>query len=206
MQAATEKQRQEIREGFYSDVFVIIASGQGDPQKTAYEVAQAKEEKLIQISPLVQNFETEGLARNADRAFSIMMENGEFPPPPDELRGVRLKVEYDSILALAGRAVGLQPLERWITNVIGMANDSQDPSVLDKVDFDQAADAMATFLDVTPSVVRSDDQVAARRTQRAQQEQAAQGVEQAQGLASAAKDASQADLGGDNVLARLMEG
>lgn len=137
-----------------------------------------------------------------DRTFAIMQDKGLLPPPPQELSGADLRIEYISVLAQAQKAVATSGVERFAGFVGNLA--AVKPDVLDKFDTDQAVDEYADALGVSPRIVRSDDDVAKIRQARAEQEQAAQAAQMAQVAAQGAETLSRTDLRGDNALTRML--
>src|SRR5690606_7335223 len=125
------------------------------------------------------------------------------PPPPKELQGSQLKIEYTSILAVAQRAVTAGTIERFsgfVGNIV-----AGDPRVIDKVDLDQTIDQYSEALGVPASIVRSDQEVEQIRDQRARQEQAAQAAAAGQQTADMLKTLSEADTGRrSNLLADII--
>jgi hypothetical protein len=73
------------------------------------------------------------------------------------------------------------------------------------MDVDQTVDVYGDMTSVPPGVIRPDDKVAELRAQRQKAQQAQQATAMAEQAASAAKDMSQADMGGDNALTRMMD-
>jgi hypothetical protein len=97
------------------------------------------------------------------------------------------------MLAQAQRAVGLASYDRAIATVGAIASSAQDPAVWDKLDTDKIIDEYTDALGLPPRAVRNEDEVAALRTKRAQQQAAAQGLAAAQQAADTAATASQID-------------
>lgn len=193
-----------IQRAFFTDLFRLVsATAEGDPQRTAYEVAQLKEEKLLMLGPALENMNKGLLKPLVDRTFGMMMRAGMLPPPPPELQGVDLKIEYISILAQAQRMVGLDSVERLVT-FVGNAAQFQ-PSVIDKFDFDQSVDEYAEALGTPPNLIVPDAKVAAIRKARAQAQRLQRMAENAPGMADAAKKLSETDPNGDSALNRVAQ-
>lgn len=191
-----------IRKAFYEDLFLLLASRQGDPQKTAREVAELSQEKLLQLGPVLERQNQDFLDPVVDRVFAIMERRGMIPDPPPELQGRPIKVEYVSILAAAQKLVDTASLERLV-GFVGNASQVW-PEALDKVDALEMVDEYARMISAPVRVVRSDEAVAQRLEDRAAAQQAAQQGESMAMAAKAAKDASGADLESDNALSRLL--
>lgn len=115
---------------------------------------------------------------------------------------MELKVEYLSIMAQAQKLIGLGGIERFAAFAGQIAQAS--PQSLDKIDTDQMIDVYGNMTSIPPGIVRSDEDVEAIRSQRAQAAQAKAMAEAAPAMAGAAKDLSQANLDGNNALNALI--
>lgn len=188
--------QEKIRTGMFSDLFRMIS--QLDGKFTAYEIAARQEEKLMLIGPVLDSVHNDLLGPGIDLTFDEMLLRGMIPPPPPELEGQQLKVEYISILAQAQRAIGTGSLDRLLSQVLTMA--PVMPTVLDKFDADAYLEEYAQKLGTAPQVVRSDDEVEGLRADRAQREQMAAAVASAKPVASAMKDLSQSEVEPGNAL------
>lgn len=180
--------RERIKGSFYADLFLMLANGT-NPQMTATEVAERHEEKLLMLGPVLERMHNEILDPLIEMTFSRMVEAGIVPPPPDELQGMELNVEFVSMLAQAQRAIATNSVDRFVGNLGAVAGIK--PEVLDKFDADRWADAYADMLGIDPELIVPGEQVALIRQQRAQaaqaQQQAAlinQGADTAQKLGS----------------------
>lgn len=184
--------RSRIKGNFYEDLFLMLAN---DTRSgiTATEVAERHEEKLLMLGPVLERLHNELLDPLIDATFEALADAGALPPVPPELRGMDINVEYVSVLAQAQRAVGLASYDRAIATVGAIAGAKQDPTVWDKLDTDQILDEYTDALGLPPRTVRSDEQVAAIRAERAKKEQAAQSLAAAQSMADTAATASQVD-------------
>ena len=119
---------------------------------------------------------------------------------PEQLKGQPLEVRYISSLAQAQRAVATQSLDR--TWVFASAIASLKPDVLDKINTDWVVEEYARVVGVSPKAILSDSEVKKIRDERAKQQAAvaqAEALDMTAGatknLASAGKDASDADAG-----------
>ena len=193
--------RERIRGSFYADLFLMLAN-QTDTRMTATEVAERHEEKLLMLGPVLERLQNELLDPLIDMTFDRMIESGVVPPPPEELQGMDLNVEYVSMLAQAQRAVGTNSIDRFVGTLGQVA--AVKPDVLDKLDSDKWADVYADMLGVDPELVVPSEQVAIVRQQRAQAQQAAAAAEQAKTASEAVRNLGAAPTGGDNALTDVM--
>lgn len=193
--------RERINAGFYSDLFLMLAN-QDNRNMTATEVAERHEEKLLMLGPVLERLHNELLDPLVEITFERMLEAGVLPPPPEELDGLELNVEFVSILAQAQRAVGTNSVDRFVGNLGVMAQ--LKPDVLDKFDADQWVDVYADSTGVDPSLIVADEKVALIRQTRAQEQQAAAAQQQAAQLAESAAKLGTVDTGGRNAAADIM--
>jgi len=105
--------RGRIQQAFYADLFLLLANAT-DTRMTATEVAERHEEKLLMLGPVLGRMNTELLEPLIELTFQKLLAAGVLPPPPPELQGVNLSVEFVSILAQAQRSVGVAAVDRWI--------------------------------------------------------------------------------------------
>ena len=177
--------RERIKGSFYADLFLMLANGT-NPQMTATEVAERHEEKLLMLGPVLERMHNEILDPLIETTFSRMVEADIVPPPPNELQGMELNVEFVSMLAQAQRAIATNSVDRFVGNLGAVAGIK--PEVLDKFDADRWADAYADMLGIDPELIVPGEQVALIREQRAQaQAQAQQAAMLNQGADTAQK-------------------
>lgn len=182
--------RQRINQAFYADLFLMLANDDRS-NITAREVSERHEEKLLMLGPVLERLHNEMLDPMIDMTFSDMLEAGLLPPPPKELEGMDLKVEFVSTLAQAQRAIGVQSIDRLIGTITAIS--TLRPEVVDKLDADQLVDAYSDMLGVDPSLIVADDRVALIRKDRANQQRAQMAAESAQPMADAAQKLSTID-------------
>lgn len=189
--------RERVRGAFHADLFLMLANG-NNPQMTATEVAERHEEKLLMLGPVLERLHNEILDPLIEMTFSRMLEAGIVPPPPQELQGVDLNVEFVSMLAQAQRAVATNSIDRFVGNLGAVAQ--YKPDVLDKFDADNWADAYADMLGVDPDLIVPGEQVALIRQARAQAQQQAAQAEQAAMAADAAAKLGRVNTSQPNLL------
>lgn len=160
--------RERINRFMFADLFLMLANSDRR-QITAREIEERHEEKLLMLGPVLERLNSEFLNRLIDRLFGIMLRAGLIPPPPEVLQGLTLKTEYISVLAQAQKQVALGGLDNFLQRA--QAVFAVNPSTMDKIDFDQIIDETGDMLGVSPRIIRSDDDVAAKRAGEQQQQQ-----------------------------------
>jgi hypothetical protein len=194
-----------VAEAFYADLFFAITEMEGVQPRNTEELFLRNEEKLTQLGPVVERVNVEKLEVVVDRAFAILMRYGQLPPAPKELQGQPLRVDFISTLAQVQKAARLGDIQKTAQFVgyLGGAN----PEAFDKFDFDQAIDEFATGAGTPPSIIRTDEVVAKMRADRAQQQNmaaAAAAMPAAREGAAAAELLSRTNVGGQNMLERMI--
>jgi hypothetical protein len=181
--------RERVRGAFYADLFLMLANAT-DTRMTATEVAERHEEKLLMLGPVLERLHNELLDPLIEMTFNRMVEANVLPPPPQELQGMELNVEFVSMLAQAQRAIGTNSVDRFVGNLGVVAQIK--PDVLDKFNADEWADAYSDMLGVDPKMIVANENVAmirearnAAAAERAQQEQLMQSAVAAKDLAAA---------------------
>ncbi len=178
--------RQNINSSLFVDLFMLFANDDREQPATAREISEKHEEKLLMLGPVLESLHDEFLGPYIELAFVYMLESGLVPPPPKELEGVPLSIQFVSMLAQAQRLVGLSSVERLIGSVINVA--PVVPGVLDKLDFDHAIEVYGDMLGTDPTLIVADDKVALIRADRAKQQAVQQKMAMAQQGAGVAKD------------------
>lgn len=194
--------RERIRAAFHADMFLMLASNTTG-QMTATEVAERHEEKLLMLGPVLERLHNEMLSPMIELTFTRMVEAGAVPPPPEELQGMDLSVEFVSMLAQAQRAVATNSIDRFVGNLGAVAGIK--PDVLDKFDADKWADTYADALGVDPDLIVPGEQVALIRQARAQAAQQAQQQEQMAMAADAASKLGRVNTAQPNLLTDATE-
>lgn len=195
--------RTRIQRAFYEDLFLMINKMEGVQPRNQFEIAERKEEKLISLGPVLDRSKDELHDPLVDRVFAMMMRAGLIPDPPEELVGVKLKVEYTSLLAQAQKLVGVGGHERFLQGASRLM--TVFPGVKHKVNVFQAIDDYAEMLGVNPNLVYSDDVAQERANQEAEAIAAQQKAEAAKQMTGAARDLGSIDMSQDSALSRLAD-
>ena len=193
-----------IKSTMFNDLFLMIS--QLDTVRTATEIDARREEKLVQLGPVLERFQNEALDPTIDRVFNIMMRAGILPPLPQALQGGQhIKCEYVSMLAQAQKSAQTAGIERLASFVGNLA--AAHPDALDMVDFDDMIRVYNELLGNSPTIISPEDQVKKLRSARQQQAQASQQSQDSLAAAQGAQTLSKTDVGGGmNALQMMMNG
>lgn len=182
--------RERIRSAFFVEMFLMLANG-NNPQMTATEVAERHEEKLLMLGPTLERLHSEILSPLIEITFEQIVEANLLPPPPQELQGRALNVEFVSMLAQAQRSIATNSIDRFVLRLGEVA--AIKPEALDRFDVDHWVDAYADALGLDPELVVPSSTAVFIRKQRAAAAQAQQQAAMVQQGADVA-----AKLGGIN--------
>lgn len=192
-QEMMEQRRNAVREGFYFSLMQMV----GSPNMTATEWMGRQEEKLRLLGPNLGRIQSEFLSPLIKRRFGLLLRANQLPPPPQEIQGAPMTIEYVSPLARAQMAGEAQAVTRLYQS-LGMIAQI-DPGVLDMVDHDEAIQVLGRGWAVPAKIMRGIDQVKELRMQRQQMQamqqglaMGAQGADMMKKVADSAKSGAQA--------------
>lgn len=196
-----------VNQLFYADLFMAISDMEGVQPRNEQELLYRNEEKLTQLGPVVDRVNIEKLEVDIDRAYTILENQGRLPPPPPELEGKALTVDFVSILAQAQKAANNTSIER-AARFVGFVG-GMFPDAVIKFDAEQAIDEFANNSGTSPKIIRSDEMVAQMREQMQQQKAAEQAAAMAPTIKAGAETAellsrTQVDPGGNSMLNRML--
>ena len=203
MMADIREIQKRVQTCFFQDLFQMISNL--DTVRTATEIDKRYAEKMEQLGPVIERFNSEALEPMIRRIYGIMLRKGLFNDlqAPPALQGQTLKVEFISNLAMAQRAAASGGMERLVATVGNLAG--ADPQVLDNVDFDEFVREYSDLLNVNPKIMRSAVDVASLRQQKAKAAQQQQQMQQSMAAVQGAKTLSETDVGGGaNALAAIL--
>lgn len=184
--------RENIDDTFYTDLFMAVSNMPGVQPRNEFEIAERKEERLLQLGPALDRLQSEELQPTIGITFHYMGEAGLLPEMPEELENDQgeMTVEYTSIMAQAQRAVGVNSIERLAGYIGNWA--ATKPEALDKFDVDQSIDEYADRIGTPTGIIVPDDKVKEVREVRADAAKQEQQMAQAAQMAPAAKQGAEA--------------
>jgi hypothetical protein len=185
LETRQERKENRIARGMYVDVFRML-DYIDDRDRTAFEISAREQERVRSLAGPTGRLHRRGLGPLANRSFRSALDQGRFPPIPEELEGQLVKVEYKSLMAQAMRSVGLAPIERVVGIVGQIAKDN--PAIWDKLNSDQVIDEYAKGAGAPARIINDDETVAGIRSARAEQMAATQRMEMMAQATKSAKD------------------
>lgn len=189
---------------FYADLFKMMMNDDRDEPATAREIVERHEEKLQMLGPVIEALEFELLDPMLDRVFQVMTRAQLIPPPPVDLQGHELKIDYISMLAVAQKMVGTTAIEQTVRFAGGMV--AVFPEAADNIDADEAIREYADMTGVPAKMIRTPQDVSQIRAQRQKQQQAEQQAQTMERMAQGAQTLSQTPVGQNSALDQVMAG
>lgn len=189
---------------FFNDVLRVASQYETRSNVTAVEWDLRKSESLVMLGPALERIDNEVLRPVLERVFAIANRAGIIPPPPPEIAGQMMTIDFVSMLAQAQQATRAGSIERVLSlagNLVGVV-----PEAMDNIDVDYSLDKYSSLLNNDPKMIRSPEALATLRQQRAQAQAAAEQAEIATKLAQGAKNLAGADVGGGVNALRAMVG
>lgn len=212
VQAKIQFVSESIKRAYSADLFLMLDNLDAG-QMTAREVMERTQEKMQQLGPVVERLQSEFLNPIIERTYGILDRAGIFPPIDDDvaemLNGLDVKIEYISPLAQAQKMSSLVNIEQYYAFIMSLAQGNAN--IVQKFNFEEAADIYGVNLGVPIKVIRSNKEYKALMEEQAQaqqeQEEQAQALQMAQlapQMAGAAKQATDAANDGNPVMQQLM--
>ena len=148
--------KQTIKEHFYNDLFAMILNT-AERGRTATEVNELKEEKMVLLSPLLEQIHC-ALRQILAWIYDEEIRVGIIEPLKEEYQNCRFQVEFVSSLAQAQKVANISSIERFTTFVTNIAN-SIDPILKSKLNGEKIIEDYATFANISPTQIVPSDEI-----------------------------------------------
>lgn len=148
-------ERQEVREGFYNDLFQALAQYRN---MTATEVMERVEEKMVMLAPVISGLSKELFDPLLMRSLDLIYSMDGAPEKVNE----KIVINYQGRLAMAMSNMQTNAVEVWVSKWM---NIQQLYPVLDVLKLEEAAAASALNSGVEARLVRTQEEIAAFRKQ-----------------------------------------
>ncbi|MBQ8476142.1 hypothetical protein IJ531_03670, partial [bacterium] len=142
--------KQAIKEHFYNDLFAMILST-AERTRTATEVSELKEEKMVLLSPLLEQIHS-ALRDILRWIYDEELKTGILKPLKEEYQNYRFEIEFISSLAQAQKVSNISSMERFTTFVSNIAN-SIDPILKSKLNGEKIIEDYAAFANISPTQI-----------------------------------------------------
>lgn len=195
-----EKLKDSIKEIFYNDLFAMILNT-SERSRTATEVNELKEEKMVLLSPLLQQIHN-GLNQVMNWVFEECVKLDILPEPPAEICDSNLEIEFVSTLAQAQKAVKISAMERFTTFAVNLAN-NLEPSLKMKLNVNKIVDDYAEYANISPDQIVPTEEVEKFKKQQEETQAQQQAVSQIKEGSEIIKNIAGTDASGSELLSKL---
>lgn len=196
-----------IQSCLYVDVFLAITRMQGVQPRNELELTKRDLERLQQLGPFIELFQTEFAGPAILRTFEIMRRRGMLRPMPPSLRDLPLKIEYQSINKIAQESAEAVALKDFLTSMgaaSAAAKAATLPDPLRLVDLSEWTRAMAQATHMKSKILFTKTQVeendAATQAAFAEEKQNAMALPATAEAVAAAKSLSETPLNNGSAL------
>jgi hypothetical protein len=187
--------RDAINKSFYLDLIELPGpvAPDGDVLRfTATEIATRQRDRLAIIGPIVARQEAEFLSPLIERTFRVMARAGMLPPPPPVMEDMDVQVSYVNPVSVAQRTLELNAIGQLIQFHMPLAQ--IDPTTIKRLNVSRISELSAEILNVPPSSVFSDEEMAKIQEQEQQAQQAQQQMQAESQMADTEEKRSSAQL------------
>ena len=200
LQGKIEETVRKIEEGFFNHIFLMLANAT-DQDLTATQVGHMMEEKYAVLGPVIER--SQGMLDHLiDIIFDYAVRFELIPEAPELIQGEPIKVEYISMLAKAQQMAGLDAVRQTL-HFAGEAAGIW-PEVRYKLNVGEAVDQFAQIQGVSPKILHSEEEVAAKVAAEQQQQQAQAAGEAALQATQGAKNLKEVTVGGEPLLDQIV--
>src|SRR5262249_33212805 len=133
MMADIKEVQERIKLIFFNNLFQMISQFEPKSNISATEIDARRSEQMVLIGPVLDRLDNELLKQAITRVWAIGWRANIFPPPPQEIAGQPMEIEYVSILSealAANRGGSIERLFGLVGNLMPI-----DASIADNVDF-----------------------------------------------------------------------
>ncbi|HNG17141.1 portal protein [Accumulibacter sp.] len=164
-----DKEREIIASGFLLDVFQVLVENQN---MTATQALELMNERANIIAPLIGRLQGELLGAIIEREVQILADAGQLPEMPPELIEAQgeYRIEFTGPMNRAMRAGEGAAIVRTLEAAIPLAQ--IDPGALDAIKVPESVAELAEINGMPARLRRSEDEIKAMKSGRAEQSQA----------------------------------
>lgn len=182
-----------MKEGLETKIRRMLLADQlqlpNNDRMTATEIEARLSQLRNMLAPILGRLQSEFLQPFIARVFSLLLHSGQIePPPPEIVAGGTINIRYVSPLARQQRAVEVQTIDRFESDLLQTAEGTQDPSIMDIYDWEAGKREKALLSGLPLKLLRTNAQVKTIRDARNRQQAAALAAQQNEANAGAAAD------------------
>jgi hypothetical protein len=179
--------RDTINRSFFVDQ--IIRQEKKERQSVT-EIQDTRGQMLNQLAPLINRMESEYIGPAIEITYEMLERAGELPEAPASMNGVELEIAYASPAAQSQYSTRLSDMSAFMRDIAPLAQ--VKPELMEALNERQLFEDYARYRNVTPSVIRSEEELQQMKQGAAEQQQMMQAAQAAPQIGGAMKDIAQA--------------
>jgi hypothetical protein len=177
---------------FYADYLLYMVNN--PKTRTAREVDVIEQEKQLIAGPLLQSLDHSLNVPLLEQGADYVLRTDPSIVVPEALSGKSLQVKITSVFAQVQRAADLPQVDRFVQVMTNIAQATQNPALLQKINFDKYADIYENRLYLPAGLNRDQSEVDSEREMQQMAAQREQQLQQAATAAGANKDQAAAQV------------
>lgn len=151
-----QAKQEQVNAAFFRDIFELPSAR--DTDMTATEINARLDQFLRQAAPVLSRVEHTYNAPLVNRVFNILLREGMYPPPPEEMYDEDVEFEYESPIKTAREKAEAMKIVEGLSMILPIAEAQAKltggpADILDNFDFDVAARMIAMKADLPQSVL-----------------------------------------------------
>jgi hypothetical protein len=178
--------RERIKKAFFVDQMMLREG----PQMTATEVMQRAEEQLRMLGPVQGRMTNEYLKPLVENTYYFMSKRGMFEPPPQQLAGISLRVQFKSTMARSQSMLEIENINRMVGTLAPFLQIT--PEIIDMLDPEQILRYITDLHAIPQELIRNKNEVSAIRDARDEQDMEQEEMMAQQQEAEVAKTSAEA--------------
>jgi hypothetical protein len=179
--------RDTINRSFFVDQ--IIRQEKKERQSVT-EIQDTRGQMLNQLAPLINRMESEYIGPAIEITYEMLERAGELPEAPASMNGVELEIAYASPAAQSQYSTRLSDMSAFMRDIAPLAQ--VKPELMEALNERQLFEDYARYRNVTPTVIRSEEELQQMKQGAAEQQQMMQAAQAAPQIGGAMKDIAQA--------------
>lgn len=168
------RREEQVRDGFFFSLMQLV----GRTGMTATETMARDEQKMRLLGPHLARIQREFLSPSVAQRFQLLWRAGQLPPPPRELQGHDLRIDYVSPMAAAQKSASAAGTLRVIDATVALMQ--VNPEAADNLNADEALRVLQDGFSAPASVINAPERVAQIRDERRALAQASQALQMGQ--------------------------
>jgi hypothetical protein len=204
--ASIQDTQERLHRTYHADLFRLIEEVSLNTKRdvSATEIDALREERLMQLGPVIGRVYRYGIRPRIKRQLAIMYRRGLWPKVPQSLQRVPLQIDFISMLTRARRSSSIVSITRVFQ--FQQSISAEFAASQDVLDADEAVREVQNLGGASSKIIRAPAEVRKLRAQRQQQMAAQQQAQVAMAAVQGAKTLSDTNLGSNNALRAALTG